>query len=455
MVIVGATNRPNAIDPAIRRPGRLEREIVLPVPSDTSRLAILRSLTQKFPLATDVHLDEIVRRTRGFVGADLSLLCQEAAMDALREHSWNAEACGLTITKSHFDEALKHVSPSMHRSYQLDLDSQLTWEMLGGLDSIRRQLQQAVEWPIRYPDTLVRLQVQPPAGVLLYGPPGCSKTSIARVLAATCSLRFFSASASGGLGGEGLLSPYVGESEHRLRELFRNARALGPSLIFFDELEALFAKREMGSGADASNGAQERLLSALLNEMDGIGTDRSVDRVVVLGATNRPDMVDDALLRPGRFDRIIHVPAPTEASRQAILEIQMKRLPMEADASMNAALIEELVDETDDYSAADLVNLCREAGMVALRRYCDRGVSVHSIGVVCSSGGRGCLILIPPCRRSPTFGKHSKPAVAPPCPRSFWNSTINFTSGSRSESPRNKTIYSRWMMQSGVALQKL
>ncbi len=360
VIVIGATNRPNALDPALRRPGRFDREIEIGVPDRDGRKEILQIHTRGMPLAKDVDLDHYADITHGFVGADLEALCKEAAMSALRrilpeinleEQTIPPEVLEkLQVTKEDFDNALKIVEPSAMREVMVEVP-RVRWEDIGGLENVKQQLREAVEWPLKHPEAFKRMGIEPPHGILLYGPPGTGKTLLARAVATESEANFISVK------GPELLSKWVGESERGVREVFRKAKTAAPTVIFFDEIDALVPRRGSGFG---DSGVTERVLSQLLTEMDGL---EKLENVVVIGATNRPDLVDPALLRPGRFDRLIYVPPPDEKARLQILKIHTRGMPLAKDVDLK-----QLAKETEGYSGADLAALCREAAMQVLRR---------------------------------------------------------------------------------------
>lgn len=380
-LIVGATNRPDSLDPALRRPGRFDREVIIGAPTLQQRRAILSVLCERMPVCPSVDMAELAKRTTGYVGADLSALCREAAMHSIRENSKGSgeQAVGM----KHFHDALKTVRPSCLRSSlgRTDL-SPVSWEQIGGLDEIKLKLRQSIEWPMMYPEAFVRLGLCRPRGVLLYGPPGCAKTTLVRAAATSSHCAFLSVS------GADLYSPYVGDSEKALAQLFRQARACSPCILFLDEIDSLIGSR---SNSQTPNSVQTRLLSVLLNEMDGVGVKTLESRgtekilqvegaehnhtpeqldfhevcnkdVMVVAATNRPDCLDSALLRPGRLDHIIYVPPPDQQARLAILKLRTESMPVGSDVCL-----EELAARTDLYSGADLENLCKEAALLALQ----------------------------------------------------------------------------------------
>ncbi|KAF6097323.1 spermatogenesis associated 5 [Phyllostomus discolor] len=356
VVVIGATNRPHALDAALRRPGRFDREIEIGVPNARDRLDILRKLLRRVPHAlADAELLRMADSAHGYVGADLKALCNEAGLCALRRvlkkqpHLPDSKVAGLVrVTLGDFLQAMNEVRPSAMREVAVDVPN-VSWSDIGGLDTIKLKLKQAVEWPLKHPEAFTRMGVQPPKGVLLYGPPGCSKTMIAKALANESGLNFLAVK------GPELMNKYVGESERAVREVFRRARAVAPSIVFFDELDALAVER--GSSSGAGNVA-DRVLAQLLTEMDGI---EQLKDVTVLAATNRPDRIDKALMRPGRIDRIIYVPLPDAATRREIFNLQFHSMPIGQDVDLN-----ELILQTDTYSGAEVIAVCREAALLAL-----------------------------------------------------------------------------------------
>jgi transitional endoplasmic reticulum ATPase len=357
VIVIAATNRPNAIDPALRRTGRFDREIEIPVPDRDGRLEILKIHTRNMPLDKDVDLEWLADITYGYVGADLAGLCKEAAMSALRrvlpEIKWKEEGElprevleKLVVKKEDFVNALKMVEPSAMREVLVEIPK-VKWEDIGGLESVKQALKEMVEWPLKHPESFERMGITPPKGILLYGPPGCGKTLLAKAVANESGANFISVK------GPELLSKWFGESEQRIRELFRRAKQVAPAIIFFDEIDALAPRRGYGV-----HEATERIVSQLLTEMSGI---EEMKNVVVIAATNRPDLVDPALLRPGRIDRFVLVPPPNEKERLEILKIHTRNMPLK-----NVDLVE-LAKKTEGYSGADLEALCREAAMNALR----------------------------------------------------------------------------------------
>jgi len=359
VVVIGATNRPNALDPALRRPGRFDREVSISVPDKAGRLQILKIHTRNMPFAKDVKLEDYARITHGFVGADINALAKEAAMNVLRENlpKLNLKEDepipeetlqGLRVSKADFQEALKIVRPSAMREVLVETPN-IGWDNVGGLDSTKQELIEAVEWPLKYPESFTRIGIRPPRGLLLYGPPGTGKTLLAKAVAKESEANFIQVK------GPSLLSMWVGESEKGVRKIFERARQVAPCVIFFDEIDALAGRR----GAEAGNKVTERVLNQLLAEMDGI---EDLTNVIVIAATNRPDMLDPALLRPGRFDRILLVNVPEKKGRLEILKIHTKNMPLAKDVKLDY-----LAEKTDGYVGADIENMVREAAMLALR----------------------------------------------------------------------------------------
>lgn len=359
VIVIAATNRPNAIDPALRRPGRFDREIEIPVPDKKGRKEVLQIHTRHMPLAKDTDLDKLADVTYGHVGADLSALTKEAAMHALKRALPDITVLKeneplpkdilekLMVMKEDFDYALRMVQPSGMREVLVEIPK-VKWEEVGGLEDVRGALKETVEWPIQNPDSFKRLGIRPPHGILLYGPPGCGKTYVVKALANEAGANFISVK------GPELLSKWVGESEQHIRDIFRRAKQVAPTIIFFDEIDAITPRR----GLDSGSRVMEQVVSQILTEMNGI---EDMEGVVIIAATNRPDIVDPALLRPGRFDKLIYVPAPNMKSREQILKIHTAGMPVKG---IN---IETLAEKTDGFSGADIEALVREAGLFALR----------------------------------------------------------------------------------------
>ena len=361
VVVIGATNRVNAIDPALRRPGRFDRELEIGVPDREGRLEILQIHTRGMPLAEDVNLEKLADISHGFVGADLQSLSKEAGMRSLRrilpsidlssESIPSGTLRKIIVTMNDFMDVIKEMEPSAMREVFVEVPD-ISWDDIGGLESIKQEMQEAVEWPLKYQGIFTFADAMPPKGILLYGPPGTGKTLMAKAAANESEANFIS------IKGPELLSKWVGESEKGVREIFRKARQAAPCIIFFDEIDAIAPKR---GGDFGDSHVTERLISQLLTELDGL---EILTNVVVIGATNRPDIVDAALLRPGRFDRLLYVPPPDRESRIQILKIHLKKKPL--DKSVD---IERLADQTDGYTGADIASLSSAAVMLALREH--------------------------------------------------------------------------------------
>src|SRR4051812_33017759 len=361
VVVIGATNRVDAIDPALRRPGRFDREIEIGVPNRDGRLEVLQIHTRGMPLDKDVNLEKLADISHGFVGADLQALAKEAAMRALRRvlpdmdlssQSIPLETLRKIIVKmSDFMDVIKEMEPSAMREVFVEVPD-IKWDDIGGLSTIKQELQEAVEWPLKYSGVFTYADATPPKGILLYGPPGTGKTLKAKAAANESEANFIS------IKGPELLSKWVGESEKGVREVFRKSRQAAPCIIFFDEMDAI-APRRGGDFGDTH--VTERLISQLLTELDGL---EILTNVIVIGATNRPDIIDAALLRPGRFDRLLYVPPPDRDSRIQIIKIHTKKKPLAEDVN-----IEELADKTDGYTGADIASLSSAAVMLSLREH--------------------------------------------------------------------------------------
>ena len=359
IIVIGATNRVDAVDPALRRPGRFDREIEIPPPDKRARLEILKVHTRNVPLSEDVKLEEIAEITHGFTGADLAALVKEAAISALRRFLKEEKVDlnkpippeklkKLKVTKADFMDALRLVHPTLMREVFVEVP-EVRWEDIGGLEDVKQQLKEAVEWPMRNPEVFEKMGIRPPKGILLYGPPGCGKTLLAKAVATESGANFIAVK------GPEILSKWVGESEKAVREIFRRARQVAPAVVFFDEIDSIAPAR----GFRHDSGVTDRIVNQLLAEMDGIQT---LKNVVVIGATNRADIIDPALLRPGRFDRIIYVPPPDKKSRLEILKVHTRKVPLAEDVDL-----ERLAMLTEGYSGADLEALVREAVILALR----------------------------------------------------------------------------------------
>jgi transitional endoplasmic reticulum ATPase len=359
VIVIGATNRPNSLDPALRRPGRFDREIEIKVPNEKGRLEVFQIHTRNMPLDKNISLKEFAQITHGFVGADISAVAREAAMAALRRYlpkiDLESEIIDpelleqMEVTKNDFEEALKEVLPSGIREVFVEVPN-VTWDQVGGLEKLKQQLIEAVEWPLSNPTIFTRMGIRPPRGILLYGPPGCGKTLLARAVATESKANFIS------IKGPELLSKWVGESEKAIREVFRKAKMAAPCIIFFDEFDSIAPSRGRHT---SDSGVSEKVLSQFLTELDGL---EIMKDIVVIAATNRPDILDPALIRPGRIDRILLVSAPEIKARLQILSIFTKEMPLAA--NMN---LENLIELTEGFSGADIETWCREAAMIALR----------------------------------------------------------------------------------------
>ncbi|MDX1596005.1 MAG: CDC48 family AAA ATPase [Nitrosopumilaceae archaeon] len=361
VVVIAATNRPDSIDPALRRPGRFDREIEIGIPDTDGREEILAIHTRGMPINEEVDLKKLAQITHGFVGADLEVLAKEAAMRSLRrilpeidldEDKVSADVLQkITITSEDFREALKEVRPSALREVHVQVPN-VSWDDVGGLEDLKEELREAIEWPIKHKEAFDYVNVQTPKGVLLHGPPGTGKTLIAKALAKMTDSNFISVK------GPELLSKWVGESEKGVREIFRKARAAAPCIIFFDEIDALVPRRSSGG---SSSHVTENVVSQILTEIDGL---EELHDVLIIGATNRLDIVDEALLRPGRFDRIIEVPLPDAKGREHIFKIHTKKKPLDTDVN-----ISKLVELTNGFSGAEIEAIANRAAITALKRY--------------------------------------------------------------------------------------
>jgi len=359
VVVIGATNRPDALDPALRRPGRFDREIVINVPDRNGRKEILQIHTRGMPLGEDVNLDELADKMHGFVGADINALCKESAMSALRrvlpeieleEKEIPREVIEkLFVSKDDFINALKDIEPSAMREVLVETP-ELTWGDIGGLEEVKCKLREAVEWPIKYPESFETIGIEPVKGLLLMGPPGCGKTLLAKAVANEAESNFISVK------GSSLLSKWFGESEKRFAEIFKKAKQTSPCIVFFDEVDALMPHRGTSMGEPR---VVERLVNTLLAELDGL---EEIHSIVVIGATNRPDILDPALLRPGRFEEMLLIPMPDDDARLEIFKVHTRNLALH-----KGVKLPELAGKTEGYSGADIAAICRKAGMNALR----------------------------------------------------------------------------------------
>lgn len=365
VVVIGATNRPNAIDPALRRPGRFDRELVIGIPNRDARLEIIQIHTRGMPLAKDIRLNSLADMTHGYTGADLAALAKEAAMRSLRrilpEFNMDVDKIPveildkLVVKKQDFIEAFRELEPSALREVLIE-NPNVHWSEIGGLETSKQELQEAVEWPLKYPKLFQHMDAEAPKGILLYGPPGTGKTLLAKAVATESQANFISVK------GPEFFSKWVGESEKAVRETFRKARAAAPSIVFFDEIDAVVPTRGSSSGDSHST---ERIISQILTEMDGL---ENLHGVIVIGATNRPDIIDPALLRPGRFDRLIHIPMPDLEARKAIFKIHLQGKPVHKNIDINT-----LAKESDGMSGADIAAVVNEAVMLAIREYVESG----------------------------------------------------------------------------------
>ncbi len=379
LIVIAATNIPNALDPALRRPGRFDREITIPIPDRNGRLEILEIHSHGMPLASDVEMSHLAGITHGFVGADLEALCREAAMICLRRIITDIDFSLTSIPyeqlaklEVHMDDflvALRDVEPSAIREVFVEVPD-VRWEDIGGLTSVKERLVEAVEWPLKYPHLFEKAGIKPPKGILLSGPPGCGKTLLAKAVANESQVNFISVK------GPAILSKFVGESEREVREVFHHARQAAPCIMFFDEIDALVPTR---SGSSTDSHVTERVLSQFLAEFDGID---ELKGVLVLGATNRPDMLDPAVLRPGRFDELVEIPTPNQKDREEIFKVHLRGKPL-------ASVIDpaDLAARTEGLSGAEVASICSKAARLAVRRAVETGKeqSVENIEVTIST----------------------------------------------------------------------
>jgi len=365
VVVIGATNRPNSIDAALRRFGRFDREIDIGVPDENGRLEIFRIHTRNMKLDDDVDPEAIARETHGFVGADMAALCTEAAMQCIREKmdlidieedTIDAEVLdAMAVCQDHFTYALGQSNPSSLRETVVEVPN-VTWEDIGGLEDVKNELRELVQYPVEHPEKFEKFGMPPSRGVLFYGPPGCGKTLMAKAVANECQANFIS------IKGPELLTMWFGESEANVRDVFEKARAAAPCVLFFDELDSIASAR--GGSSGDGGGAADRVINQLLTEIDGVGSKKNV---FVIGATNRPDIIDPALMRPGRLDQLVYIPMPDLESRLSILRASLRKSPINKDVDLHYIAV-----HTDKYTGADLKEICQRAAKLAIRENIDR-----------------------------------------------------------------------------------
>ncbi|QCE14531.1 cell division cycle protein 48 homolog [Vigna unguiculata] len=367
VIVIGATNRPNSIDPALRRFGRFDREIDIGVPDEVGRLEVLRIHTKNMKLSDNVDLEKVARDTHGYVGADLAALCTEAALQCIREkmdvidledETIDAEVLNsMAVTNEHFQTALTSSNPSALRETVVEVPN-VSWDDIGGLENVKRELQETVQYPVEHPEKFEKFGMSPSKGVLFYGPPGCGKTLLAKAIANECQANFISVK------GPELLTMWFGESEANVREIFDKARQSAPCVLFFDELDSIATQR--GSSVGDAGGAADRVLNQLLTEMDGMTAKKTV---FIIGATNRPDIIDPALLRPGRLDQLIYIPLPDQSSRLQIFKACLRKSPISKDVDLQA-----LSSYTHGFSGADITEICQRACKYAIREDIEKGI---------------------------------------------------------------------------------
>lgn len=360
VIVIAATNRPNSLDPALRRFGRFDREIDIGVPDEIGRMEILRIHTKNMKLDEDVDLSLIAKDTHGFVGADVAALCTEAALQCIREKmdlidiesdKIDAEVLNaMAVTQEHFKFAQGQINPSSLRETVVEVPN-VKWDDIGGLEETKKQLQEMILFPIEHPEKFHKFGMQPSKGVLFYGPPGCGKTLLAKAVANECSANFIS------IKGPELLTMWFGESEANVREVFDKARAAAPCVLFFDELDSVAVQR--GSGGGDAGGAGDRVINQLLTEMDGVNAKKNI---FFIGATNRPEILDEAIIRPGRLDQLIYIPLPDQPSRYGILKANLRKTPIARDVDLNF-----IASITDGFSGADITEICQKAAKAAVR----------------------------------------------------------------------------------------
>eukprot|EP00004_Rigifila_ramosa_P013629 TRINITY_DN303_c0_g1_i1.p2 TRINITY_DN303_c0_g1~~TRINITY_DN303_c0_g1_i1.p2 ORF type:complete len:836 (+),score=240.81 TRINITY_DN303_c0_g1_i1:55-2562(+) len=370
VMVIGATNRPNSIDPALRRFGRFDREVDIGIPDATGRLEVLRIHTKNMRLAEDVDLESVANETHGYVGADIAALCTEAALQCIREkmdvidlEDETIDAAvldSMAVTQDHFKTALGLSNPSALRETVVEIPN-VTWDDIGGLENVKRELKETVQYPVEFPEKFAKFGMSPSKGVLFYGPPGCGKTLLAKAIANECQANFIS------IKGPELLTMWFGESEANVREIFDKARAAAPCVLFFDELDSI-AKSRGGSAGDAG-GASDRVINQILTEMDGMNSKKNV---FIIGATNRPDIIDSAVLRPGRLDQLIYIPLPDLGSRRQIFKAVLRKSPIAKNVDL-----EFLAQSTEGFSGADLTEICQRACKLAIRESIEKEVLIE------------------------------------------------------------------------------
>merc|ERR1712203_979837 len=361
VIVMAATNRPNSIDPALRRFGRFDREVDIGIPDAVGRLEILRIHTKNMRLADDLNLEIVAAETHGHVGADLAAVCSEAALQQSREkmdlidledETIDAEVLNsLAVTMENFRFAMGKSTPSAIRETVVETPN-VSWDDIGGLENVKNELRELVQYPVEHPEKFLKFGMQPSRGVLFYGPPGCGKTLLAKAIANECQANFIS------IKGPELLTMWFGESEANVRDIFDKARSAAPCVLFFDELDSIAKARGGSSGGDAG-GAADRIINQVLTEMDGMGAKKNV---FIIGATNRPDIIDGAILRPGRLDQLIYIPLPDEGSRNAILKSNLRKTPVSTDVHLDY-----IAKVTKGFSGADLTEICQRAVKLAIR----------------------------------------------------------------------------------------
>merc|ERR1712203_1055970 len=368
VIVMAATNRPNSIDPALRRFGRFDREVDIGIPDDVGRLEILRIHTKNMKLADDLNLEQVAKETHGHVGADLAAICSEAALQQIRgkmdmidleDESIDAEVLNsLAVTMADFQFAMGKSTPSAIRETVVETPN-VSWEDIGGLESVKRELRELVQYPVEHPEKFLKFGMQPSRGVLFYGPPGCGKTLLAKAIANECQANFISVK------GPELLTMWFGESEANVRDIFDKARSAAPCVLFFDELDSIAKARGGSSGGDAG-GAADRIINQVLTEMDGMGAKKNV---FIIGATNRPDIIDGAILRPGRLDQLIYIPLPDEDSRKSILKSNLRKTPIAKTVDLDY-----IAKVTKGFSGADLTEICQRSVKLAIRENIEQDI---------------------------------------------------------------------------------